>query len=125
VVTPHASFLALPFAPRAAMDNLRSLEDRYPVYGPLGFQDSVDVNSGMVSGYVLALDQGMIMAAVTNALSDNYLQKAFSEGAVDRLIRPLIADEEFTAGPSGRYPVGHVFEPQLTRLSRNNPPVDR
>ncbi|WP_165245836.1 glucoamylase family protein [Paludisphaera soli] len=125
VVTPHASFLALPFAAREAMDNLRTLEDRFPIYGPLGFQDSVDVSTGLVSGYVLALDQGMIMAAVTNALADDYLQKAFSTGAVDRLIRPLIADEEFTAGPPGRYPVGHLLEPQLTRLSRNTPAVDR
>jgi len=125
VVTPHASFLALPFAPREAMDNLTRLESNFPIYGRLGFQDSVDVGTGLVSGYVLALDQGMVMAAITNALEDGYLQRAFCTGRVERAIRPLLAAEEFTAGAPGRYPVGHQFETQVTRLSRNSPEVRR
>ena len=124
VVTPHASFLALPFAPREAMDNLKAMKERFPIYGPLGFQDSVDVHSGLVSGYVLALDQGMVMAAIANELADGFMQKAFTEGPVERLIRPLIAAEEFTAGAPGRYPAAHRFQPQLTRLTRG-PEVSR
>ncbi|MDG3003060.1 glucoamylase family protein [Paludisphaera mucosa] len=125
VVTPHAAFLALPFAPREAMDNIYALKDRFPVYGPLGFQDSVDVSSGMVSGYVLALDQGMIMAAIANELADDFMQKAFTTGPVEKAIRPLVAVEEFTAGAPGRYPTAHHFQPQLTRLSRNVPEIKR
>jgi hypothetical protein len=99
VVTPHASFLALPFAPRQAMDNLHALEGRFPkIYGPLGFRDSVDVASGAVADEVLALDQGMIMAAIANALCDDIMQHLFSDGDVERTIRPLIAPERFTAG---------------------------
>jgi len=100
VVTPHAAFLALRFAPREAMDNLRALEDRFPIYGPYGFHDSVNVSTGRVANCVLALDQGMIMAAIANALADDVMQHAFSDGAVETAIRPLIAPEEFTAGDS-------------------------
>ncbi|AMV39377.1 glucoamylase family protein [Planctomyces sp. SH-PL62] len=125
VVTPHASFLALPYAPREVMDNLRALEERFPIYGSLGFQDSVDVRSGLVSGCVLSLDQGMIMAALTNALADDHLRKAFSSGSVERLVRPLIAVEEFTAGAPGPYPTGHQTEAQITRLSGTEPRLER
>jgi hypothetical protein len=101
VVTPHASFLALRYAPHEAVANLRALSITFPVYGPLGFQDSVDVSVGMVTGCILTLDQGMIMAAIANALADDAIQHAFSDGAVERAIRPLLAAEEFAAGPPG------------------------
>ncbi len=100
VVTPHASFLALAFAPREAMDNLRTLVRRFPgIYGPLGFRDSVDVSTGAVADQVLALDQGMILAAIANALCDDAMQHLFADGKVERVIRPMIAPERFTAGP--------------------------
>ena len=103
VVTPHASFLVLPFAPREALDNLQALADKFPVYGPDGFRDSVNVSSGEVADCVLALDQGMIMAAIANALADDAMQHAFADGPIEAAIRPLIAREEFTAGapPAG------------------------
>jgi hypothetical protein len=99
VVTPHASFLALPFAPREAMANLRALEERFPAaYTPYGFRDSVNVSTGRISDRILALDQGIIMAAIANALADHAMQHTFSDGQVEGAIRPLIAPEEFTAG---------------------------
>jgi hypothetical protein len=100
IVTPHASFLALRYAPKEALANLRALAARFPIYGPLGFQDSVDVTAGLVSGCILALDQGMIMAAIANELGDDAMQHAFSDGQVEQAIRSLIAMEEFSAGPS-------------------------
>ena len=102
VVTPHASFLALRYAPREAIDNLQDLTTRFPIYSPLGFQDSVDVSAGLVSGCILALDQGMIMAAIANELADDAMQHAFSDGLVEESIRPLIAMEEFSSTPAGR-----------------------
>jgi hypothetical protein len=98
VVTPHASFLALRFAPRQAMDNLAKLKASFPIYGEYGFMDSVNVSRGVVSDTVLALDQGMIMAAIANAVADDAMRRAFSDGPVERVLRPLIAPEEFTAG---------------------------
>jgi hypothetical protein len=81
------------------MANLRALADKFPIYGPYGFRDSVNLTSGKVSDCVLALDQGMIMAAIANALADDAMQHAFSDGPIEAAIRPLIAPEEFTAGP--------------------------
>ena len=98
VVTPHASFLALPFASREVLANLRALSANFPVYGPYGFYDAVDVRSGRVCDHVLALDQGMILAAIANALEGSAIQQAFCAGKVEEMIRPLIAQERFDAG---------------------------
>jgi hypothetical protein len=100
VVTPHASFLALRYAPREAIANLHALSTDFPtIYSPEGFLDSVDVAEGLVSSSILALDQGMIMAAIANELADDAMQHAFSDGLLERTVRPLIAAEAFFAGP--------------------------
>ena len=101
VATPYASFLALRYAPHAAVANLRALCQKFPIYSPLGFLDSVDVSSGVAAGSILAVDQGMIMAALANELADDAMQHAFSDGAIEQAIRPLIAGEEFFAGTTG------------------------
>ena len=98
VVTPHASFLALEFAPDAAMQNLAKLREHFGVYGPGGFYDAVNVKTGAVSQHYLALDQGMIMASIANALKNDKLQRYFTHGAVQKAIKPLLKIEEFTAG---------------------------
>jgi len=98
IVTPHASFLALRYAPREAVANLRALTTRFPIYSQFGFHDSVDVCAGVVTGCILAVDQGMIMAAIANELADDAMQHAFSDGPVEQSVRPLIAMEEFSVG---------------------------
>jgi hypothetical protein len=95
IVAPYASFLALPFAPREALDNLRGLASHFPVYGPYGFRDSVDVLSGRVSDRVLILDQGMILAALANVIGSDPIRRGFCAGTVETKIRPLIALERF------------------------------
>jgi hypothetical protein len=99
VITPHASFLALPFAPREAIDNLKSLAKNYPMYTPYGFMDAVDVGTGHVSDGILMLDQAMILAAIANVLGENILQNAFSAGAIETAVRPLLSVEQFGVGP--------------------------
>jgi hypothetical protein len=97
VVTPHASFLALRYDPRAALANLARLRSRFPgLYGRWGFRDSVNVSTGAVSGSYLSLDQGMIMAALGNALGHDVLRHAFSDG-MKRTLRPVIGIEQFSA----------------------------
>jgi Putative glucoamylase/Protein of unknown function (DUF3131) len=97
VVTPHASFIALRFAREAALANLEKLRTTFPQsYGPGGFYDAVNVKTGQVSRYHLALDQGMIMLAIANELK-NDRERSYIEPALAP-IRPLIAQEEFTAG---------------------------
>jgi hypothetical protein len=83
------------------MANLRALAARFPIYTPLGFLDSVDVADGAVAGTILALDQGMILAAIANELAGDAMRHAFSDGTVEEVIRPLIAAEEFSAGLPG------------------------
>jgi hypothetical protein len=78
VVTPHASFLALEFAPEETLENLANLRRDFEVYGKLGFYDGVNVQTGQVSRCHLALDQGMIMAALANYLQDDRLEGYFA-----------------------------------------------
>jgi hypothetical protein len=100
VVTPHASFLALQFAPREALQNLYKMRQNFDIYGKWGFWDSVNVQTGQVSYYALALDQGMVMAALDNALRNNIMQGYFSDGMIQHAIQPLLSMEEFTAAPA-------------------------
>jgi hypothetical protein len=99
VVTPHASFLALRWAPAAALANLAKLEHNFPIYDQWGFRDSVNVQTGVVSDFYLALDQGMIMGAIGNALGRDLLRRAFVTPGVRATLKPLLALEEFNAGP--------------------------
>src|SRR5690606_33768573 len=77
-VTPHASALALLVDPAAATANLRELVRRYPIYGPFGFYDAVDPESGRVVPAWLTLDQAMILIALANHLRDGAVQAHFA-----------------------------------------------
>jgi hypothetical protein len=101
VVTPHAAFLALDFAPEAAMANLRAIADDFDgAYGRGGFKDSLNVATGQVANRYLALDQGMIMAAIANQLTGDRLQ-GYLAVTLEPSLRPLMEMEEFGAGRIG------------------------
>jgi hypothetical protein len=98
VVTPHAAFLALDFAPEAALMNLAALQRDFPAaYGLGGFKDSVNVATGQVADRYLALDQGMVMAAAANALLADQLQ-GYLAVTLQASLEPLMRMEEFGAG---------------------------
>jgi Putative glucoamylase/Protein of unknown function (DUF3131) len=99
VVTPHASFLALAYAPQASLDNLAKLRRNFDAYGKGGFYDAVAVRSGQVSKRYLSLDQGMIMGALGNVLANDNMRRYVAAGAMERSLRPLMAMEEFSARP--------------------------
>jgi hypothetical protein len=100
IATPHASFLALPYAGAAAMANLNGMKNAFPgLYGEYGFQDSVNLQTGVASKCVLSLDQGMSAAAMANALTGNYLQTSFADQRFTSVIQPLIAKETFNDKP--------------------------
>jgi hypothetical protein len=100
VVTPHAAFLGLLYRPQAALENIRRMERDFPgLYTELGFLDSVNVDTGTVSSSYLSLDQGMVMAALGNALADDVLRDAFATKDIERELRPVIGVEEFSASP--------------------------
>jgi hypothetical protein len=105
VITPHAVFLALDFAPEAALDNLIALRRDFPaLYGPGGFKDSVNVASGQVAPLYLALDQGMVMAAIANALLSDRLQ-SYLVPTLRAPLEPLMRMERFGAGEDEEQPL--------------------
>jgi Putative glucoamylase len=120
-VTPHAAFLALRFAPEATLANLQRLAHAFPgLYGPWGFRDSVNVDTGVVSGSVLSLDQGMIMAAIGNALAGDMLRTAFVTPDFKSALRPVMGVEEFGAAPRGCTITGRAERDEGTRAARSS-----
>ncbi len=99
VVAPHASFLALEYDPEAALENLANLRQDFESYSWGGFFDAVNVSNGDIATYYLALDQGMIMAAIGNALRNDRLQHYFIHGDIENFVQPILEMEAFTAGP--------------------------
>jgi hypothetical protein len=107
VVTPHAAFLALRWAPDAVLENLANLETDFnndadldrDMYDRWGFRDSVNVDSGQVSDFYLSLDQGIVMAAIGNALADDIIRDAFATAEVREVLQPVIGIERFHSGP--------------------------
>ncbi len=95
VVTPHASFLALRYARGDALENLANLREDFDAYGPGGFYDAVAVRTGTVSKRYLSLDQGMVMAALGNALAGDDMRDYVARGAFERSLRPLMRQEVF------------------------------
>ena len=101
VVTPHAAFLALEIAPAAALTNLANLAADFPgLYGRGGFKDSVNVATGQVADRYLALDQGMVIAAIANELLDGRLRDYLAV-TLRPSLKPLMAMEQFAAGRVG------------------------
>ena len=99
VVTPHASFLALRYAPRAALANLRGCaRTSASTARAASTTPSTSSTRHRSRARYLALDQGMVMAAAANALSGDALRSFFARGAIEQRIRPLLAMEQFTAG---------------------------
>ena len=76
-------------APEATLENLANLEHDFDIYTAWGFRDSVNVNTKVVSDSYLALDQGMIMAAIGNALAQDMLREAFVTPAFRRALRDV------------------------------------
>jgi hypothetical protein len=69
------------------------------LYGRWGFRDSVNVQTKRVSDAYLSLDQGMIMAALGNALGDDVLRRAFADRSMELELRPVIGIERFSTSP--------------------------
>jgi hypothetical protein len=95
IVTPHASALALAVLPEEATRNLRTLAERYDLYGDFGFYDAVDPRTGDVARDWVSLDQGMIFIALANHLADGCIQKLFAADPIVQAALPVIADEDF------------------------------
>ncbi len=104
VVAPYAAFLALCVRRDKAIDDLRRFE-RAGALGPWGFWDAVDYTSercgreGRVVRTVMAHHMGMSMAALTNCLRDNILQKRFMREGAMSAYRTLLQERVPLGGP--------------------------
>ena len=98
VVTPHASFLAMRYAPDgrawptwpSCAANFDSLRARRLLRRGGGRA------AARWRKRYLALDQGMIMAALGNLYGGDVLREEFSRGGAERLLRPVMRIEEFS-----------------------------
>ena len=71
------------------------------MYGTWGFRDSVNVTTGHPSDPDLSLDQGMVMAALGNALGNDLIRRDFVDRTFRHAIRPVLGVEEFGVRPRG------------------------
>jgi Putative glucoamylase/Protein of unknown function (DUF3131) len=97
VVTPHAAFLALRYAPKQAIADLANLQAIPNMYGAWGFRDSVNVQTKHPDDSYLSLDQSIVMGAIGNALGHDMLRKAFATHEIEAALKPLMAAEQFGA----------------------------
>ena len=81
------------------MANLTAIRRDFDAYGPGGFYDAVAVESGQVSKRYLSLDQGMVMAALGNALAGDDMRDYVVPGGLTREVKPLMEQEVFGASP--------------------------
>ena len=77
------------------MADLARLEAIPDMYGKWGFRDSVNVGTSSRRDAYLSLDQGMIMAALGNALGDDVMRQDFATADFRAAIRPVLGVEEF------------------------------
>lgn len=99
VVTPHASVLALEYAPAKVVANLRKLIELYNIYGEYGFYDSVNVATGKVSMKYLTLDQGMLFIAINNYLNQGAIRNRFHADPEMKKGEKLLTAEKFFEEP--------------------------
>jgi hypothetical protein len=102
VGTPYAAFLALRWAPAATLENLANLERDFALSTAWGGRDAVHVTTQVVSDASLARDQGMILAALGNALAQERLREACVTPAFRLALRPGLVIAACNAGPHAR-----------------------
>ena len=95
VVAPYATFLALEFAPEESIKNLRTMADKFNLYGEYGFYDAIDVSTGKVATGYLCLDQAMSFIALNNYLNNGAIRKRFHSDPIAKNAEELIKIEDF------------------------------
>ena len=109
VVAPYACVLALPFAPDAALANLRRLET-LGLAGHYGLYEAVDFTRSRlppgeeraVVRSFMAHHQGMILAALDNVLHDGVLRRRFHAEPIVQTAEPLLFERPADAPPVAR-----------------------
>ena len=95
VITPHATYLGLEFAPEESIKNLRKMIDTYNAYGEYGFYDAINVKNGKVAVKYLCLDQAMSFIALTNYLKNGSIRNYFHNDPIAKNAEELLKVEDF------------------------------
>ena len=94
VITPYAGFLALETLPKDAVENIRKWLT-FETYGEYGLYDSITFPGNRVNSQYLALDQGMILVAITNYLKKGIIQDLFHKDPIAKKAVDLLKKEDF------------------------------
>ena len=95
VITAHATFLALEFAPKECIANIRKMLELYNAYGECGFYDAINVETGKVAVKYLCLDQAMSFLALDNYLNDGAIRRRFAADPINKRAEELLKVEDF------------------------------
>lgn len=111
VVSPYATFLALPFAPEPAVRNIRRLVGE-GLLGRYGFYEAIDYTkdrlppdqtSARIESY-MSHHQGMILVALDNFLNDNVMVARFHREPMVESAELLLQERVPRLGPEQRRP---------------------
>ncbi len=122
VIAPYACVLALPMRPREVLDNLAALRrigaaGMYGLFEAIDFDESRSIEASRTTGEpardyavvrsYMAHHQGMILAALNNALNENVLVERFHSAPTVKTGEPLLSERlpsvrvaEELAGPA-------------------------
>lgn len=96
IIAPYASILAIENVPEEVIKNIKEMIKLYPsIYGPYGFYDAVEIDRKRVNPQYLALDQGMILVAITNYLNNGSIQKWFHQDPIGKKAEAVLTQETF------------------------------
>lgn len=98
-VTPHATLLALEFAPERAVQAALETYLDWGMTTEYGLYDSARVATGDPTRSWLALDQGMSLAAIANYRTGGRLRTLLASDPIGSEPTALLAREQFTWGP--------------------------
>jgi cyclic beta-1,2-glucan synthetase len=126
VVAPYASLLALPFAPREVVQNLGRLEEMGGL-GAYGLYEAVDFTAsrvpsarqGVVVRSYMAHHEGMILAALDNALCDDAIVRRFHADPLAQVAEMLLFERVPVSAPIERSQP--TTEAAATRAPRRHP----
>ncbi|MBQ9145864.1 MAG: hypothetical protein IJX70_05370, partial [Clostridia bacterium] len=108
-IAPYASALMLPYLPNEVMENLLRLKLAH-AYGKHGFYEAVE--NGHVLKLHMAHHQGMLMAALTNVLTEDGLVRLLEEDATLSSVRLLL--EEGRVEEKAGKPIPRHAAPELS-----------
>jgi len=100
VISPYSTCLALMIDPALAVKNMEELK-KAGAYGKYGFYEALDYThertlgkekKHIVKSY-MAHHQGMVLASLSNFLSDNYLQKLFHNAPMVKATELLLKEK--------------------------------